>query len=87
MKVFLKRDTFAPSLDGPALLEANTVADLDPDAARAAVVAGKALFVDPADDRTTRGTAPGGYTATAAQLEMAGYKPAAPAAAAKKAKA
>lgn len=52
MKILITQDTFAPSLDGPQFLAANTFADVDKDGAAAIVQAGKALYVEPKDDPT-----------------------------------
>lgn len=84
MKIIVTHDTFAPSIDGPVFLAAHTLAELETDAARGAVVAGKALYVDPKDDPTTRGTNAGRWTAPEALVEAARQalkKPAKPAAA------
>lgn len=50
MKVLVIQDTFVPSIDGPAFLSANTLADLEADSAHNLVKAGKGLYVDPKDD-------------------------------------
>lgn len=50
MKVLITQDTFVPSIDGPAFLPANSLADLEIDSAHGVVRAGKALYVDPKDD-------------------------------------
>lgn len=52
MKILITTDTFAPSMDGPQFLPANSFADVDKDGAGAIVQAGKALYVDPKDDPT-----------------------------------
>lgn len=49
MKILITQDTFAPSLDGPALLSANETVDIEPDNGHALVVAGKGLYVDQKD--------------------------------------
>ena len=64
MKILITVATFAPSLDGPTLLDANTFADLEEDSARAIVAAGKGLHVDGKDDKT-RGKA---FTASAERI-------------------
>ena len=63
MKILVTQDTFAPSMDGPVFLAANTLAELETDSARGAVVAGRALYIDAKDDPTTRGTQAGRWTA------------------------
>lgn len=52
MKTVILQDTFAPSMDGPAFLPANSFADAEPDTVHALVKAGKALYVDKKDDPT-----------------------------------
>jgi hypothetical protein len=52
MKLLITTDTFAPSLDGAAHLPANTFAEVETDTGHALVAAGKALYVDPKDDRS-----------------------------------
>lgn len=52
MKIFITDNTFAPSIDGPALLEANEVVDVEVDTGHALVQAGKGLYVEPKDDRS-----------------------------------
>lgn len=52
MKTVILQDTFAPSMDGPTFLEANSFAEAEADTVHALVKAGKALYVDPKDDPT-----------------------------------
>ncbi len=67
MKLVITADTFAPSVDGPVPLAANTLVDqLAPDTAHAIVRAGKGLYVDKKDD-PTRGN---GYTASAEYVRL-----------------
>jgi hypothetical protein len=60
MKILITAPTFVPSIDGPAFLDTNTIADMETDSARAVVAAGKGLYVDRKDDNTKLGqhTAP-----------------------------
>lgn len=61
MKILVTIDTFAPSMDGPVFLAANSFAEVDRDTAAGIVQqAGKALYVEPKDDptRTKQFTAP-----------------------------
>jgi hypothetical protein len=81
MKVLIIQDTFAPSLDGPSHLPANTLADLEADSAHAVVRATKGLYVDQKDD-PTRGKQ---FTASDARLSAAREAAAAAKAAAKSA--
>lgn len=66
MKILITAATFAPSLEGPTFLDANTFADLEEDSARAIVAAGKGLHVDPKDDKTRVRA----LTAPAARVEV-----------------
>ena len=50
MKILITHDCAVPAMDGPAHVDANTLADLETDTARAVVAAGKGLYVDPKDD-------------------------------------
>lgn len=68
MKILIIHDTIAPSIDGPTFLPAHSMVDVEIDAARAICAAGKALFVEPKDDPTTRGNAAGRWTATESQV-------------------
>lgn len=52
MKILIIAATFAPSLDGPTFLDANSFVDLEEDSARGVVAAGKGLHVDSKDDKT-----------------------------------
>jgi len=52
MRVLIIADTFAPSIDGPAYLATNTIADCEVDSANALVHAGKALYIDGKDDKS-----------------------------------
>jgi hypothetical protein len=52
MKLLILAACFVPSMDGPQFLDANTFAEMDEDTGRATVQAGKALYVDPKDDKT-----------------------------------
>jgi hypothetical protein len=52
MRVLIIADTFAPSIDGPAYLSTNTIADCEVDSAVALVHAGKALYVNDKDDKS-----------------------------------
>ena len=52
MRVLITADTFSPSIDGPVYLAASTLADCEIDSAHALVHAGKALYVDPKDDKS-----------------------------------
>jgi hypothetical protein len=71
MKIIITQDTFAPSMDGPVYLPAPSVVELETDAARGVVMAGKGLYVEPKDDPSARGNAPGTRTATEAQVKLA----------------
>ena len=84
MKILITQDTYARSMDGPQHLAANTVVDVDPDAARAIASGGRALFVDAKDDPTSRNKQPGAFTAPADLVKevLAAAKAAAKAAAA-----
>lgn len=68
MKLLITQDTFAPSMDGPVYLAANSLAELETDAARAIATANKGLYIDPKDDPGTRGNAAGSRTATESQV-------------------
>lgn len=69
MKLLITSPTVAPSLDGPQHLVRNSLADLEPAAAHGIVTAGRGLYIDPKDDPTTRGNAPGRNTASDAQVQ------------------
>lgn len=66
MKILCTAPTFVPSLDGPTYIDINEVIDVEPDTAKAVVVAGKGLYVDKKDDPTK-----GNHTATDRQLAAA----------------
>jgi len=68
MKLIVTQDTFAPSMDGPTFLPANSLVELETASARGVVEAGKGLYIEPKDDPTTRGNAPGRWTASAEQV-------------------
>jgi hypothetical protein len=68
MKILIIHATIAPSMDGPTFLPAQSLVEVETDAARAICAAGKALFVDAKDDPTTRGNRPGLWTATESQV-------------------
>jgi hypothetical protein len=50
MKLLMIQKCAVPTIDGPAHIAANTLVDIDVDAARALVQAGRALYIDPKDD-------------------------------------
>lgn len=50
MKILITQACAAPAMEGSDHHDANTIADLAPDIARAIVQAGKGLYVDPKDD-------------------------------------
>ena len=52
MQALVTDATFAPSMDGPQYLEANTLVEADADTVHAMVRAGKALYVNAKDDPT-----------------------------------
>lgn len=68
MKLLITHNTITPSMDGPTHLPGNSLADVERDNAQALVQAGKALYIDAKDDPTTRGNAPGRWTASEAQV-------------------
>jgi hypothetical protein len=68
MKILIIHATIAPSMDGPTFLPAQSLVEVETDAARAICAAGKALFVDAKDDPTTRGNRPGLWTASESQV-------------------
>lgn len=65
MKLLITAPCAAPTIDGPAHYDANTVAEFETDTAHAIVAAGKALYVDAKDDRSRTKVA----TATEARIE------------------
>ena len=69
MKILITAPTVAPSLDGTQHLPRNTLADLEQSAAHAIVAAGRGLYIEPKDDPTTRGNAPGRNTASETQVQ------------------
>ena len=71
MKMLITSATFAPGMDGPVMLDANSFAELDADVAVQLAACGRALYIDPKDDPSRRGNASGTRTATAEQIAAA----------------
>ncbi|MEY5100689.1 MAG: hypothetical protein RJA36_3408 [Pseudomonadota bacterium] len=65
MKLLITHACAAPTMDGPAHYDANTVAEFETDVAHAIVAAGKALYIEPKDDRSRTKVA----TASEARIE------------------
>lgn len=65
MKILITQDTFVPAIDGAMHCTANSVVDVETDNAHATVAAGKALYVDPKDDRSRTKV----HTASEARIE------------------